>query len=229
VNLNDVEEQEWGTDGDPYQQSYRVLTPSMQPKGGSLGVNVTRVPPGKVGAPFHYHMLEDEVFYVLSGAGVLRYGEELYAIRPGDCISCPAGTRVAHQIANTGSEDLVYLAIGRHDPNEVGAYPDSGKVMVRSLGGVGWLEKADYMAGEPNPRDFRARSISDGRLRVPNKRSRALLSVRRAPYASRAPVDGRRLRRLRFRTEARMTDRPRESLPATRHHRFRSHGHASRS
>ncbi len=34
-----------------------------------------------------------------------------------------------HQIANTGSEDLVYLGIGANSPNEIRAYPDSGKVM----------------------------------------------------------------------------------------------------
>lgn len=32
---------------------------------------------------------------------------------------------------------------------EVAVYPDSGKVMVRSLKRVGFLEKVDTMAGEP--------------------------------------------------------------------------------
>jgi uncharacterized cupin superfamily protein len=149
VNVDESPEHEAGSGADHYHQFYKVLTPSMSDKGGSLGVNVTRLPPGKIGCPFHYHMLEDEVFFVLSGSGVLRYGDELFAIRSGDCIACPAGIQVAHQIANTGSEDLVYLAIGRNDPHEVCGYPDSGKIMVRSLKRVGWLEKVDYMHGEP--------------------------------------------------------------------------------
>lgn len=62
--------------------------------------------------------------------------------------SAPAGTGIAHQIANDSDEDLVYLSIGPHDPDEVCTYPDSGKVMVRSLKTVGQLEKLDYMAGE---------------------------------------------------------------------------------
>jgi uncharacterized cupin superfamily protein len=123
----------------------------MRPRGGVLGVNVTRLPPGSVGCPFHYHMLEDEVFYVLAGEGVLRYGDELTPIRPGDCISCPAGTKIAHQIANTGAEDLTYLAIGPNDPNEVCVYPDGAKVMVRSLGSVGRLETTEYLEAEPDP------------------------------------------------------------------------------
>jgi uncharacterized cupin superfamily protein len=85
----------------------------------------------------------------LEGRGVLRYGDTLQPLRAGDCVSCEAGTGIAHQLANTGDEDLVYLAIGRNDPNEVCVYPDSGKVMVRSLKAVGVLTRVDYMEGEP--------------------------------------------------------------------------------
>jgi uncharacterized cupin superfamily protein len=112
-------------------------------------VNQTRVPPGRVAVPFHSHQREDEVFFVLSGRGVLRYGDELRDIRQGDCISCPARTGVAHQIANPYDEDLVYLSIGLNDPDEVCVYPDSDKVMVRSLKRVGRFEKTSYMEGEP--------------------------------------------------------------------------------
>lgn len=127
----------------------KPLTPSMRPKGGRLGVSQSRLPPGHTMCPFHYHQREDEVFFVLSGRGVLRYGDDVRALRPGDCVSCPAGTQVAHQIANPFDEDLLYLAIGPHDPDEVCVYPDTGKVMVRSLRRVGFFEKAEYLAGEP--------------------------------------------------------------------------------
>lgn len=128
----------------------KVLTPSMRERGGKLGVVRVRLPPGTVACPFHHHSLEDEVFFVLSGRGVVRYGSEVHPLREGDCVSCPAGTGVAHQVANTSeTEDLIYLAIGAHEPNEVCGYPDSGKVMVRSLRAVGVLQPTDYMAGEP--------------------------------------------------------------------------------
>lgn len=150
VNVDEAEEHEAGSDSEHYHQFYKVLTPAIGEKPGALGVNVTRLPAGKVGCPFHYHLFEDEVFFVLSGSGVLRYGDELISIRAGDCIACPAGTQVAHQIANTGAVDLVYLAIGCNHPHEVCGYPDSGKVMVRSLKRVGWLEATEYMQGEPS-------------------------------------------------------------------------------
>jgi uncharacterized cupin superfamily protein len=52
---------------------------------------------------------------------------------------------------------LIYLSIGRNDPNEVNTYPDSGKVSVRALGRVGYLKEADYWEGEPDiPKIFQS-------------------------------------------------------------------------
>lgn len=150
VNVDEVEPIERLV-GARYGGRYRPLTPSMRPRGGKLGVNHNTLPPGRVMVPFHAHRREDEVFYVLSGRGVLRYGDRpLRELRAGDCVSCPAGTGMAHQIANPYDEDLVYLAIGAYDPDEVCTYPDSGKVFVRSLGSAGRLEKTAYMDGEPD-------------------------------------------------------------------------------
>lgn len=149
-------------DGDHWGGSFRVLTPSMRERGGTLGVAWNRLPPGRAGCPFHAHRREDEVFFVLSGRGTLRYGDAVYPLRAGDCVECPAGTGVAHQIANTSDEDLVYLSIGPHDPDEVCTYPDSGKVMVRSLSKVGFLEGTPYMEGElDRPRIFDMAEGSD--------------------------------------------------------------------
>jgi uncharacterized cupin superfamily protein len=136
--------------GEHWGGAYKPLTPAMQPMGGRLGVNLMRVPPGRSACPFHAHQREDEVFYVMSGRGVFRYGDSLQEIAPGDCIACPAGTDIAHQLANPFDEDLTYLAIGLHDPDEVCVYPDNGKVMVRSLKRIGYLETVDYMEGEPD-------------------------------------------------------------------------------
>ena len=151
--------------GERWGARYRVMTPSMGPRGGRLGVNWICVPPGRACVPFHSHRREDEAFYVLSGSGILRYGDEVQRIRAGDCIACPAGTDVAHQIANDSDADLIYLAIGGHDPDEVCVYPDSGKVMVRSLQRVGRLEGTEYMDGEGDvPRIFalaRAEVVGD--------------------------------------------------------------------
>ena len=150
VNIEDVEEIDYlsGNSGGGFD---KLLTPTMRERGGNLGVNRCRVPPGRAMCPFHSHQLEDEVFFVLSGSGVLRYGERIYQLRPGDCVSCPAGTGLAHQVANNGEVDLVYLAVGPHLAHEVCTYPDSGKVFIRSLNTVGHFAKAANMDGEPDP------------------------------------------------------------------------------
>ncbi|TPV94302.1 MAG: cupin domain-containing protein [Myxococcales bacterium FL481] len=148
VNTHDVAETV-DYDGAHWGAAYRSLTPSMRPRGGKLGLSYVRLETGRTLCPFHYHQREDEVFYVLSGRGVLRYGDDVRHIGPGDCISCPAGTQTAHQIANPFDDDLIYLCIGNHEPDEVCVYPDNGKVLIRELGRIGRLADAEYLDGEP--------------------------------------------------------------------------------
>jgi uncharacterized cupin superfamily protein len=149
VNVDELPEQE-RTRGQ-FGAAFQSLTPSMRPRGGSLGINRMRLKKGHTTCPFHYHLREDEAFYVLSGRGVLRYGDELRDIRAGDCVSCPAGTQIAHQIANPHDEDLVYLAIGNFDPHEVCVYPDTDKVNVRGVKQLGHVTPMEYFEGEPEP------------------------------------------------------------------------------
>jgi mannose-6-phosphate isomerase-like protein (cupin superfamily) len=121
VNADEIAESERFS-GEHYGALYKQLTPSMRPRGGTLGVNHMRVPRGRSVCPFHAHLREDEVFFVLSGRGVLRYGEE-----------------------------LVYLSIGPRDPHEVCTYPDSGKVFVRGVDMLGEITPREYYDGEPDP------------------------------------------------------------------------------
>lgn len=150
VNVADLPETE-RTFGQHFGAAFQCLTPSMLARGGKLNVNRMRLAKGRTACPFHSHLREDEVFFVLEGRGVFRYGDTLREIRAGDCIACPAGTKVAHQLANPYDEDLVYLAIGPFDPHEVCLYPDSGKVLVRGVQLRGKLEAQEYFDGEPDP------------------------------------------------------------------------------
>jgi uncharacterized cupin superfamily protein len=149
VNVDDVKEVEH-MEGDHWGSAWKPLTPALDASPGRLGANLSRVPPGRAACPFHSHAREDEMFFVLSGRGIFRYGDAVQEIRAGDCISCPAGTGVAHQLANPFDQDLVYLAVGLNDPHEVCTCPDSGKVMIRSLKTVGRLAEVTYMDGEPS-------------------------------------------------------------------------------
>lgn len=128
-----------------------------------IGANVTRVPPGKAAFPFHHHYANEEHFLILRGTGVLRCGEETHPVRPGDYIVNPAGgPEHAHQLVNTGTEELMYLALSTLVTPEVVGYPDSAKVGVRpepySPTGKRWLvpngelDKTQYFDGEDGAR-----------------------------------------------------------------------------
>lgn len=96
-----------------------------------LGYNLTVLPPGKAQCPFHSHRSEEEMFLVLEGEGELRFGSERYRIGKHDVIACPTGgPEVAHQIINTGSTDMRYLALSNLENVEVCEYPDSNKVGI---------------------------------------------------------------------------------------------------
>jgi uncharacterized cupin superfamily protein len=98
-----------------------------------LGYNITAVPPGKRAWPFHNHPAKEEMFFVLQGGGEVRIGETRYPIRTGDIIACPAGGReTAHQITNTGIEELRYLAVSTEHSLEMAQYPDSGKFGLKA-------------------------------------------------------------------------------------------------
>jgi uncharacterized cupin superfamily protein len=73
------------------------------------------------------------MFYVVEGSGEVRIGSETFPIRAGDIIACPPGGQdTAHQIVNTGSVELKYLAVSTMERPEVCEYPDSGKIAVLS-------------------------------------------------------------------------------------------------
>ena len=96
-----------------------------------LGYNITAVPPGKRAFPFHNHRVNEEMFLVLHGAGEVRIGEDIYSIRSGDVIACPPGGKeTAHQIINTGTDELRYLAVSTKLSPEICEYPDSEKFGV---------------------------------------------------------------------------------------------------
>lgn len=96
-----------------------------------LGYNITAVPPGKRAFPAHSHRVNEEMFFVLQGRGEVRIGKDVFPLRSGDFVACPAGgTETAHQIVNTGSEELRFLAVSTMRWPEICDYPDSGKFGV---------------------------------------------------------------------------------------------------
>jgi uncharacterized cupin superfamily protein len=99
--------------------------------GRALGCSHVEVPPGKTAWPFHFHSAIEEALYILEGEGTLRIGAERVPVRAGDYIALPAGPDTVHQLLNTGSAPLRYLAMsGPAEPTSIDVvkYPDSKKV-----------------------------------------------------------------------------------------------------
>jgi uncharacterized cupin superfamily protein len=127
-----------------------------------LGCSLTVVAAGKRAYPFHRHHVTDEMFYVVSGQGELRLGDERRPIRAGDLIASPAGGE-PHQIINTSDGELRYLGFSTVVEADILDYPDSGKVAysagmkngdykAATTKFVGRVQATDYFEGEEPPK-----------------------------------------------------------------------------
>ena len=116
------------------------------------------MPPGRKAFPFHRHHVMDELFYIVSGSGEYRFGNETFPLRAGDIVGAPAGGK-PHQIVNTGPEDLRYLGISTMGGVDIVEYPDSGKIgmaagvknadfKTATYVGMGRITPANYYDGE---------------------------------------------------------------------------------
>jgi uncharacterized cupin superfamily protein len=105
----------------------------------ATGLDHVVLAPDARGAPAHCHSVEEELFVVLDGGGVLELwgrGAERpdeHALRAGDVVSRPAGTGVAHAL-RPGERGIAYLAYGTREPSDMCFYPQSGRVSLRGLG-----------------------------------------------------------------------------------------------
>lgn len=98
-----------------------------------LGCAYTEVAPGETACPYHVHHGEDEMFVILAGEGEYRFGGRRYQVKAGDILGAPMGApEYAHQLFNTGTETLKYLAISSLADIDVQQFPDSGKFLVSS-------------------------------------------------------------------------------------------------
>jgi uncharacterized cupin superfamily protein len=90
-----------------------------------FGVNLLRLAPGVWSSQRHWHTLEDEFVYVLSGEVVLVTDGAEERLRAGDCAGFAAGVANGHHLQNRSDADALILEIGsrRPDADDV-EYPD---------------------------------------------------------------------------------------------------------
>jgi len=119
---------------------------------GKMVVAFYTIPPGKSNFPYHYHTANEEVFYIISGSGVLETPQGDREIGAGDVVICPTGANGAHKITNSSAtENLVYLDVDTNILPEIAIYPHTNKVGLRADGVREILDlggKMDYYCGE---------------------------------------------------------------------------------
>jgi uncharacterized cupin superfamily protein len=97
---------------------------------GKLYVTFYTLMPGKANYPYHYHSGMEEVFYIISGTGILKTPDGEKMVTEGDVIVCPANATGAHQLINTSVDVLIYLDVDTASSPEVVFYPDKGDFRI---------------------------------------------------------------------------------------------------
>ena len=89
-----------------------------------FGVNLCTLPPGTWSSQRHWHTLEDELIYVVSGEVVLvtDSGEEI--LKAGDSAGFKAGVTDGHTFQNRTSANAVIMEIGTRLDEDAAYYSD---------------------------------------------------------------------------------------------------------
>lgn len=101
----------------------------------SFGVNHTTLKPGAISALRHWHTLQDEFIYILSGQPTLITDAGETLMQPGMCMGFKGGVRDGQQLVNRTADDVIYLEIGDRQPGDAGYYPDDDLKAVMDADG----------------------------------------------------------------------------------------------
>ena len=113
-----------------------------------FGVNLTTLKPGAWSSQRHWHEMEDEFVYMLSGEIVLCEDGGETVLKPGDAAGFKANNGNGHCLINRTSSDAIYLEVGTRSVDERVVYSDIDMVLERDKGGARYQRKS----GEPYPK-----------------------------------------------------------------------------
>jgi uncharacterized cupin superfamily protein len=81
------------------------------------------MPPDTHNTDLHFHSAREEAWFVRSGSGIARLGEEAHPLRAGSFWLCPEDTGVGHRI-EVGPDGMQLVTIGDLIPGDVCVYPE---------------------------------------------------------------------------------------------------------
>ena len=95
-----------------------------------FGVNLVTLGPNGQSALRHWHTLEDEFVYILSGEVVLVSDIGEQRLSAGMCAGYPGGNADGHHFINRSSRPASYLEVGSRIDADRAFYPDDDLVFV---------------------------------------------------------------------------------------------------
>ena len=113
--------------GTPCAQRPPNITHREDVRGDHAALRLVELGPGEAGSAPHHHTLADEKFFVLSGSGEVRIGDERHPLREGSIVVRPPFTGVEHALYGG---PLRYLAWGTNPAGDVVHYPDTGALRI---------------------------------------------------------------------------------------------------
>lgn len=133
-NYKSIEGQQMGEGGNQF--TVKPVIPREE--SSKCSVNFVELAPGNYAYGYHYHESNEEVFYIISGTGIVRTPQGEITVKAGDAITFPAGPKGAHVIRNgSETEKLIYIDFGAVTVPEIVHLPDSDKIMVVGKNGMG--------------------------------------------------------------------------------------------
>jgi uncharacterized cupin superfamily protein len=158
ININEIKEEPWQSPGGTYAVSFKGISEALGREAASLDLSKrhpfdlewSRVPRGKCNFPYHAHSAQWELYFVISGNGIVRHKDGQTEVFPGDAFVF--GPDEPHQITNSGDEDLIYYVVADNPIGESTYYPDSGKWKMNKSSAADRVvikgQETDYFDGE---------------------------------------------------------------------------------
>lgn len=109
----------------------------------TFGVNRTTLKPGAISALRHWHSVQDEFIYILSGHPTLVTNSGEITLHPGMCMGFKGGDPDGHHLVNKSMEDVVYLEVGDRLPGDTGSYPDDDLEAIKGTDGKWHFQHKD--------------------------------------------------------------------------------------
>ncbi len=153
LNINEAEYIH-SSKGDVFEERYAPIAEKIG-GGSKLGYSVSIVPPGKRVCPYHNHLINEEMFFIIEGEGTYRFNNQEYKVKAGDVVAAPpGGPETAHHIINTSKVELKYLCVSSMEEPDICEYPDSGKFLVSSNVHNNVKDKFRYIGRLKNSIDY---------------------------------------------------------------------------